>query len=208
MAKNKKTARMRALAQELPDMRKRALRLMRAGEPGAKQLGAAFGLVDQCHFRPGSTRALSRNGTYGATTLQREHVRRRGSSTEITFTGKAGVQNQCSLPPGPVSSALLSGGGRLTAPAARLNTFMNPFTAKDLRTWGANVQFLRSRRSGMTPREAIHAAAVHLSHKPSVCKKYYVLPRIQQADDRSVNEQVRKTQGLSKTESLLKKLLS
>ena len=116
------------------------------------------------------------------------HVRRRhGGGADVDFIGKAGVPNSCALADGVVSRVLLAGGaGRLTAPAARLNAFMHPFTAKDLRTWGANVIFLRSRIAGLSPRQALRATAAHLSHEPSVCKRYYVLPQLQDMDATSL----------------------
>ena len=151
---------------------------------------------------------MALNGTYGATTIRPEHVRRRhGGGADVDFIGKAGVPNSCALADGVVSRVLLAGGaGRLTAPAARLNAFMHPFTAKDLRTWGANVIFLRSRIAGLSPRQALRATAAHLSHRPSVCKRYYMLPQLQDMDATSLVPQGRK-RGLSATESLLYRLL-
>jgi len=56
-------------------------------------LSAAVRLVDLGCFRLGSDTYTVENGSYGLTTLERRHLRKRGDVREFSFVGKSGVEH-------------------------------------------------------------------------------------------------------------------
>src|ERR671910_399232 len=100
------------------------------------------------------------NGSFGLTTLERRHVRRRGSELLFEFVGKSGIEHTVTINDPQVVSALdvmrrrRGGSARLLAyrgdsswadlDAAAVNAYISEMvhedlTAKDFRTWHATV---------------------------------------------------------------------
>ncbi len=74
----------------LPALRRRVLAdAQRLEEPERATLAALVLLLDAAHLRVGNRQYLAENGTYGATTLLKRHVRF-GEGLELQFMAKGG----------------------------------------------------------------------------------------------------------------------
>ena len=179
-------------AVELPQVRRRvgvALRAERMDRE--KALAVAFRLLDLGAFRIGSDAYADAHGSYGLTTLLRDHVRRNGQGVVFRFTGKSGVEHEITLADPEVLHALepmrrrRTGGPRLLAyrdgrawrpvDAADVNSYLRELfraevTAKDFRTWHATVlaaaALAESAEPGMSTasrRRAVRRAVLEVS---------------------------------------------
>lgn len=123
-------------------------------------LAAAVRLIDVGYFRIGSDVYADENGSYGLTTLERRHVRRRGDVLRFSFVGKSGIEHAIEVDDPTVVDAVQrlrlrrGGGDRLLAykaagrwasvTASDVNGYLHDIfggdvTAKDFRTWHATV---------------------------------------------------------------------
>ena len=159
-------------ARLLPEARRTLLDdLARDGMPFERAAATAVRLLDLGYFRIGNDAYTDANGSFGLTTLERQHVRRRGTRLEFRFVGKSGIEHEIVIDDPDVVAALdvmrrRRGGAKLLAysegagwrelgPAA-VNSYLSArlgaeLTAKDFRTWHATV---------------IAAAALALSEEP------------------------------------------
>src|SRR5919204_5849852 len=89
----RKYYRVRQLARDLPRIRDALYRDL--GQPGFTQrrvLAAVVRLISKGFFRVGSERYLKENGTFGAVTLRKRHVRVEGNALTFTYQGKGGIE--------------------------------------------------------------------------------------------------------------------
>jgi DNA topoisomerase-1 len=134
--------------------------LGREGMPLERACAAAVRLLDLGYFRIGNDVYADENGSFGLTTLERRHVRRRQDRLVFAFVGKSGVEHRIEIDDAVVIEAidimrrrrgqdlrLLSykegRSWRAVLPAlvneyVRSSTGMEA-TAKDFRTWHATV---------------------------------------------------------------------
>jgi DNA topoisomerase IB len=134
--------------------------LGREGMPLERACAAAVRLLDLGYFRIGNDVYADENGSFGLTTLERRHVRRRQDRLVFAFVGKSGVEHRIEIDDEVVIEAidvmrrrrgqdlrLLSykegRSWRAVLPAlvneyVRSSTGMEA-TAKDFRTWHATV---------------------------------------------------------------------
>jgi DNA topoisomerase I len=130
------------------------------GMPFERASATAVRLLDLGCFRIGSDAYADQNGSFGLTTLRRQHVTRRRGTLVFCFVGKSGVEHSIEIDD-PLSVAavecmrrrrssddrlLAYKQSRLWAPleAADVNEYLRetsgaPITAKDFRTWHATV---------------------------------------------------------------------
>jgi len=120
----------------------------------------AVRLLDLGYFRIGNDVYTDTNGSFGLTTLLREHVSRRGSALRFRFVGKSGIEHDIDIDDKAAIEALdvmrrrRGGGDRLLAwkdgrtwrdlSSADVNDYIRgcfgiDATAKDFRTWHATV---------------------------------------------------------------------
>jgi DNA topoisomerase IB len=130
------------------------------GMPLERACACAVRLLDIGYFRIGNDVYADTNGSFGLTTLQREHVRRHQDRLVFTFTGKSGVDHRIEIDDVSVTEAIevmrrrRSGDRNLLAYLAgrrwkaMLPALVNEYvrevtgvdaTAKDFRTWHATV---------------------------------------------------------------------
>jgi len=130
------------------------------GMPLERACACAVRLLDIGYFRIGNDVYADTNGSFGLTTLQRQHVRRRQDRLVFSFTGKSGVDHRIEIDDAMVSEAIevmrrrRSDDPRLLAYRegrswrSMLPTLVNDYvrtvtgveaTAKDFRTWHATV---------------------------------------------------------------------
>jgi DNA topoisomerase IB len=75
----------------LPAIRKAVERdLDSRGPCNSRVVAAAVRLIDLGFFRPGGTEYAEENGSYGLTTIRREHVRCRAGQLYFGYPGKSG----------------------------------------------------------------------------------------------------------------------
>jgi DNA topoisomerase IB len=174
-------------ATRLPAARKRVLRdLAVEGMPMHRAAAAAVRLLDLGYFRIGNDAYTEDNGSFGLTTLERQHVRRKGEVIVFCFVGKSGIEHCIEIDDSAAIEALermrrrRSASKRLLAyqdssrwadlDATTVNAYLRELlggemTAKDFRTWHATVLAAVALRSSTEPgdtkasrRRAIKAA--------------------------------------------------
>jgi DNA topoisomerase I len=130
------------------------------GMPLQRACAVAVRLLDLGYFRIGNDVYADAHGSFGLTTLQRQHVRRRQDRLVFTFTGKSGVDHRIEIDDAAVTEAIevmrrrrgtdktllayqLERRWRAMLPEL-VNTYVREVTgaqatAKDFRTWHASV---------------------------------------------------------------------
>jgi len=155
-----KFARVTRAARKLPAMRAAVIEDLAAeAMTRQKACAAAVRLLDLGCFRIGSD-AYANGDSFGLTTLERRHVRRKGKVLVFEFTGKSGIDHQIEVDDVHSRRAIdamrrrRTGSERLLAfrdgsrwvdlDAATVNEYLRErtgedLTAKDFRTWHATV---------------------------------------------------------------------
>ncbi|MFP5417503.1 MAG: DNA topoisomerase IB [Actinomycetes bacterium] len=145
----------------LPQARRRiAADLALEGMPLARAAATAVRLLDVGYFRIGNDAYADANGSFGLTTLERSHVRRREGALVFAFVGKSGISHTVVVDDAPAVAALevmrsrRDASRRLLAhkqgrawrdlSSADVNAYLGDLfggtlTAKDFRTWHATV---------------------------------------------------------------------
>jgi DNA topoisomerase IB len=138
-----------------------ALDLGTEGMSQDRACAVAVRLLDLGYFRIGNDVYAEENGSFGLTTLQRQHVRKQGSAMVFCFIGKSGIEHCITIedPPtvqalevmrrrrGPADEELLAwkkGRSWQDLDSAQVNDYIRrttgiEATAKDFRTWHATV---------------------------------------------------------------------
>ncbi|GAA4408809.1 DNA topoisomerase IB [Fodinibacter luteus] len=153
--------RVKVAGARLARARERMIEDLRAeGMPLARAAATATRLLDLGYFRIGSDAYADANGSFGLTTLERRHVRRRGADLLFSFVGKSGIEHSITISDPHVIESLnlmrrrRGGSARLLAyrgearwadlDASAVNAYIaqmvaEDLTAKDFRTWHATV---------------------------------------------------------------------
>ena len=153
--------RVKAAGTRLAQARERLITdLQDEGMPLSRAAATATRLLDLGYFRIGSDAYADANGSFGLTTLERRHVRRRGEDLVFSFVGKSGVEHSITISDPQVIASLnlmrkrRGGSTRLLAyrgeakwadlDASAVNAYISQMvhedlTAKDFRTWHATV---------------------------------------------------------------------
>jgi DNA topoisomerase IB len=150
------------VASRLPQAREAILEHIRLdGMPVERAAATAVRLLDLGYFRIGSDSYAGTNGSFGLTTLQKRHVRRRGDRLVFCFVGKSGVEHCIEIADPLAVAAVETMRRRRGHPedellayrvgrqwcdvnAATVNDYLREttgaeITAKDFRTWHATV---------------------------------------------------------------------
>ncbi|MFL6060051.1 MAG: DNA topoisomerase IB [Marmoricola sp.] len=207
-----KFERVQEMAAALPRMRRSLRRRLAlpAGAPLERShvRAAAVRLIDLGYFRVGAESYAAENGSYGLSTLERQHVRRTDDGFCFAFVGKSGVEHDVRLSDRvlePVLDRLLRARrGEQVLLASKLGGRWRPLsgeeineevrdllgteaTAKDFRTWHATVTVARElggrEVAKPTARRravvaALDVAAQALGNTRTVARSSYVDPRI------------------------------
>lgn len=166
--------RVREAAAELPRVRRRVGVALASGEPTREHaLAIAVRLLDQGYFRIGSDVYADAHGSFGLTTLRRDHVRRTPAGLRFCFTGKSGVEHEVLIQDEEVAAALeplrrrRGGDPRLLA-------------WKDGRRWRPVTDepggTATSRKRAV--RRAVVEVASYLGNTPTVARNSYIDPRV------------------------------
>lgn len=201
--------RMLAFGRALPQIRARVAEDMaKPGLSREKVLATLVRLLETTFIRVGNEEYARKNDSFGLTTLRDQHAAINGSTLELHFRGKSGVEHhvrlrdrrlarivqQCQHLPGQeLFQYVDENGERRTVGSNDVNDYLREisgqdFTAKDFRTWAGTVlafHALRKRAQCPTDREAkkhvvevIKDVAGRLGNTPAVCRKCYVHPAV------------------------------
>ncbi|MCL3817770.1 DNA topoisomerase IB [Aeromicrobium wangtongii] len=168
----------------------------------------AFSLLDLGMFRIGSVRYAEENGSFGLTTLEKQHVHPAGRGLSFAYTAKSGQEVDVTVRDDRVREVLETlrrrrgGSNRLLAyksgrywhdlDASDVNAYIKSLlgedhSAKDFRTWrGTTIAALALAGhdgSTVSRRKRVVAAAMrdvseHLGNTPAVARSSYVDPRV------------------------------
>ncbi len=192
----------------LPAIRARVRRDL-AGRPGdeACALAAAVALIDRLSLRIGHPEYARDNGSYGALTLQRRHVRLTHGRLVISFTAKGGrrVRRQLAdkrlqqvlsrirdLPGADLISWTDADGASRCVSSGALNDYLgktgrtgptgldHAFTAKTFRTWAGTVAAFDVALHAERPTitAMATAAADRLHNTAAIARKSYIHPAV------------------------------
>lgn len=162
----------------------------------------ALWLLLKCYMRVGNDRYLKENNTYGLLTLKRNHLTLTKKKLTLDFIGKKKVRNKYAV---DIDSNSLHRWikylydnakpfvfhyrGRRVTPSdlnAYIQANYGPFTAKDFRTFGANIEILKAieqidynnletkRDKQKALKTAIETCAGKLNNTVAVCKSNYI----------------------------------
>lgn len=200
---------MEEFAESLLHRRRVVRRHLNSGDRSLRHAQAtAVALLDLGVFRIGSDRYTEEYGSFGLTTVLREHVRRSSEGIVFGYTGKSGQAVDVTVRDERIVAALgpmlrrRSGGEELLAwhdrsswrpvSAEDVNSYIKQvlggdFSAKDFRTWRGTVIAALSlaqadASTARARKRAVPAAmrevADHLGNTPAVARSAYVDPRI------------------------------
>ncbi|GAA3515590.1 DNA topoisomerase IB [Aeromicrobium panaciterrae] len=171
-------------------------------------VATAFSLLDLGMFRIGSDRYAEENGSYGLTTLEKQHVHLDGSAVSFAYAAKSGQEVEVTVRDEVVCGVLRelrqrrSGGTRLLAykdggrwkeiGADDVNSYIKEllgedYSAKDFRTWRgtaiAALALARAKADTPTARKravtrAMETVSQHLGNTAAIARTSYVDPRV------------------------------
>ncbi|MEP6748158.1 MAG: DNA topoisomerase IB [Bacteroidota bacterium] len=173
-----------------------------------KVLATVISLMERTYIRIGSNEYEKANGSYGLTTLKDKHVAVDGDKMVFTFIGKKGVKHEISLknkrlarmvkqcrdiPGKELFQYYDADGNHKSIDSGMVNQYIHEaagsdYSAKDFRTWAGSVHALQAFRSlgeALTATEnkkniviALDEVSKKLGNTRTVCKKYYVHPKL------------------------------
>jgi DNA topoisomerase-1 len=202
----RKYYRVRELAKDLPELRRRIRRHAAERTPSRRATAAAVvQLVSESFFRIGSERYVEENRTFGIATLLKRHVEIADGRAVFTYVGKRSIRQRQIVSNRSlarlVARHLRTPGTRLfryqdegrwrNLTARDVNAYLHetlgvPFSAKDFRTWGGTLRaatVLAELGPARTETEAkrnvataMRLVAAELGNTPAICRKSYVHP--------------------------------
>jgi DNA topoisomerase-1 len=212
-----------------------------------KLVALVIRIMDLCNFRGGNKTYEKKYGSHGLTTLHKKHITIKNNSIDIEFIGKKGVNNQCvinnpeiqaiikkvyslSTKNDPYLFSIRYNDEDINISIVDLNKYLEEFdiTSKDLRTWNANIIFLKNFKKEVENldfkeydsktekqqfkirknmiREAIKRTAESLHHTPSICKSSYIFKNIISNIENN-EKMLYRVMNSNNNEELLKKFL-
>ena len=226
--------RVRRLSAKLPALRRQvATDLNGRGLARQRVTAVALRMLEQGVFRIGNDEYVESNGTYGVSTLLREHVAVHRGRVEFCFPAKGNQERRVALadqdlakavtalkrPRGDNDRLLMYRNGKDWRPLdaqdvnERLHELVgDEFTAKDLRTWNATVlaAVILAGHKGQggkrtAVREMFTEVSHHLGNTPAIARKSYVDPRVVQAFEQDMT--IRPAEDLARVERSVARLI-
>lgn len=228
-----KFANLPAFGEALPRIRGRISRDLNdrdAGEPRFA-LAAALLLIDATAMRVGNAVYAAENGTYGATTLTRRHLRLRDGAIDLSWVAKGGqrqrrrirskrlmrvLQAARDLPGAELFTWLDEAGEVHSVSSSSLNAYLaeiggcEDFSAKTFRTWAGTLAAFEHHQA--EPEATItgmaKAASQVLANTPTVARNAYIHPKVIDLAGEAPQDLPDARRGLSKAETGVLALLS
>lgn len=170
-----------------------------AGER-AFALAAAVSLIDRTAMRVGNPDYTRENGSYGALTLRRRHLRLDGNTIHLAYKAKGGkpVRRRMNdrtlarilhkigdLPGAEVLTWQDDDGAARTLNSTALNDYIaqaagkDGFSAKTFRTWvGTRAAFEQAEQGQTTIKAMAEAASDVLNNTPTIARSSYIHPAV------------------------------
>lgn len=163
-----------------------------------KQVAMILKMIDECNFRVGNEKYTKENKSFGACTLQNQHIKVGKDSVTVDFIGKEGVRNTCKIKNKRLSKNLRtkkkilgkkdriftyrSNNKYYSVSAPDVNKYLKQFgdfSAKNFRTWTANTDLIKELLKPSTNLKkhlsaSIKKVASKMHHTPGICKKNYI----------------------------------
>lgn len=226
-----------AFGAALPRIRRAILRDLQ-GEAGdqAFAVAAVLLMIDRLSIRVGNPAYASLNGSFGATTLRRRHLKLTTSGLRLDYTAKGGLRVRAAvadrtlnrvltalddLPGRSLAKWVDDAGAARPVTSDQVNARLADLvgdagaTAKTFRTWNGSVAALEAALTEEKPtiRSLSQAAASRLHNTPTVARGSYIHPHV--IDFASENPETRAkltvdlppVQGLRQPERALLRLL-
>jgi DNA topoisomerase-1 len=183
-----------------------------------KLIALILKIMDLCNFRSGSKKYEKKYGSFGLTTLHKDHIKITNSYVEIDFIGKKGVNNNCIIKNKNIQElikkiynlsskdntylfSIIYNNEKINVSISDVNNYLEEFniTVKDLRTWNANIIFLKKFKNEIEKlddsyyklndnkklkiikkiiKKSIEKCALLLHHTPTICKSSYIYKKI------------------------------
>lgn len=216
---DEKHARVVGLGRRLPRVREEVLADLAGDDLGHTATCAlAVRLIDLGCFRIGNDLYAEEYGSFGLTTLERQHVRRSGDTLVFEFVGKSGVEHHVEIDDLVAVEALDRRRRRrrtdrrlLDVSGTDVNEYLRgvsgrDVTAKDFRTWHGTVLAAAALAEAPGPEAsktarkravagAMREVAEFLGNTPALARSSYVDPRVVDAyeEGRTIRSAVRRT---------------
>lgn len=164
-----------------------------------KLIAILLKIMIECQFRPGHEKYKKAYGSIGLTTLQKKHIFNKNGKIKISFIGKKGVLNECVLKDSDTIEELskliktkknnndVFDYKKIKIKPTDINNYLpGKITAKNIRTWDANLEFINYAKKLKEPlnnkitirkkqlKEVVEQVATKLHHSPAICKKSYL----------------------------------
>lgn len=164
-----------------------------------KQISIILKLIMECQFRIGNDVYSKKNKSYGTTTLQGKHMKIKKDEIIIDFNGKKNVRNICTIKNKKLVKTLKQkrrtigkedriftyrkGEKYFNIKSSDVNKYLKQFgkfTAKDFRTWGANIELIRQlmKNKNTELKDCIKSVSIKLHNTPAICKSNYLDPEL------------------------------
>ena len=177
-----------------PHLRRDITSLLKSNNKREHEIGMVLKLMIDCNFRVGNDVYQKDNKSFGTTTIQGRHIQNvKGGGVEISFIGKKGIENTSKVRDKRLVKSLkkLRGGRKpvFSIDSTEINQYLKKygdFTSKDIRTWQANILFIKNvcklHNSNIKPKDTIKQASERtaelLHHTPTVSKKSYIFKEL------------------------------
>jgi DNA topoisomerase-1 len=204
----RKYYRVREMAKELPELRKR-IRTHAASSTPSKRASAAsvVRLISESFFRIGSEKYATENKTFGIATLRKRHVQLAEGRAVFNYVGKKSIKQRQVVAnreltrlvkrhmdtPGTRLFRYQEGRKWRDLTARDVNAYLHEtlgvaYSAKDFRTWGGTLRaatVLAELGPADSPTEAkrnvattMRLVASELGNTPAICRSSYVHPMV------------------------------
>jgi DNA topoisomerase-1 len=176
-------------------------------------------------LRVGNREYADENGSFGATTLQRRHMRLADGQIRLSFVAKgckrvrhsvsdkrlmAALEKARDLPGAELFGWIDADGAPHSITSSGVNAYLDNgenagFTAKTFRTWSGTLAAFECVTAGRTTiAEMAQAAADRLGNTPGIARKSYIHPQVLDLAGRDYGvEAANRINGLSATEARL-----
>jgi len=204
----KKYEHLAEFGQKLPIIRKRYTEHLKRDDWDYKKVAAlAAAVMDTLNLRVGSNYYSRKNQTYGLTTLRRKHLNLKEDELKLDYIGKTGKERklsleneklirlikECSELPGYELFRFQTNEGMRQLKSEDFNEYLrlisqdDSISAKDFRTWGANVLCLEKAKDAKEAAKdskkkmeniLVSMVANELGHTLNTCRTSYLNPDV------------------------------
>lgn len=205
---NEKAERLEKLRKSIGKVRAQVKKDLASGDPERVLTALAVGLIDHTAERVGNDES-AKDGHFGVTGWQKNHVKFSRGKAIVTYVGKSGVKQKKTITDKALVRALhdavegCDGDGifcheTAKVDASKVNSYLKKFgiTAKDIRGLHANQAMrdkLKSIRKGELPSDpkerkkqlkeefmkALEETAAEVGHEPSTLRSQYLVPGLE-----------------------------